>query len=124
MAALSLMGIFLVDITGCQIIIAGAVDSAETAVWLSRKLTKQFNKSYERTTAAVESALASLNMGIVKKTKTEEVTQIRSKYIDGKEVWIDIRPITETSTKVEVRVGVIGDKPASAKILEKIESYL
>jgi len=122
--ALSMAAVFLANITGCQIVIAGAVDSAETAIWLSRKLTKQFKKPYERTIKAVESALTSLNMKIVKETKTKTVTQIRSKYVDGKEVWIDIWPVTDEYTKVDVRVGIIGDKAASVEILEKIVSYL
>ncbi|MFA5008865.1 MAG: DUF3568 family protein [Candidatus Omnitrophota bacterium] len=122
--ALCAMAIFLASFAGCVYVISGAVDSAETAVWLSMKLTKQVNKPYERTIKATEAALTSLNMKIVKETTTKTITQIKSNYADGKEVWVDIRPLSEAYTRVDVRVGVIGDKEASIKILEKIESYL
>ena len=59
------------------------------------------------------------------KKKQEDVTQLRSEYTDGKEIWIDIRRVTENSTKVDVRVGAVNpDKDAADKILKKIQSYL
>lgn len=122
--ALSMAAVFLANIAGCIYVVSGAIDSVETVIWSSMKLTKQFNKPYDRTIKAVETALSSLEMKIRKETKTKAITQIRSRYTDGKDVWIDIRPMTEVYTRVDVRVGVIGDKEASIKILEKIDSYL
>jgi len=60
-----------------------------------------------------------------KEAKEADVTQLRSKYSDGREIWIDIRKVTGDSTKVEVRVGGVSpDKAAADKILKKIQSYL
>lgn len=64
------------------------------------------------------------NLKIDKETKSDEVTQIRSKYADGREVWIDMRPLTETNSKIDIRVGAKGDRAASIKILERIKEYL
>ncbi len=48
-----------------------------------------------------------------------------SKYSDGKTIWVDIRRITEASSKIEVRVGAVsGDKAAADRILKRIERYL
>jgi len=119
------VAILLMGMYGCVALLAGGAAGAGTAVWLSDKLTQQFNASYERTIRATENALDSLKLGIKKQAKEENVTQFRSEYTDGKEIWIDIRKITDTSTKVEVRVGVISpDKTAAEKILSRIKRYL
>ncbi len=119
------VGLFLVSTAGCFAIFAGAAAGAGTAVWLSDKLTQQVNAPYERTVTASENALKAMNLPINKETHQARVAQLRSTYIDGKEVWIDVRKITETTTKVEVRVGAVSpDKEASAAILKKIQENL
>lgn len=119
------MVILVLTMYGCFVIIAGTAAGVGTAVWLSDKLTQEFNAPYDRTIDAAEAALRSLKLEITKKTREAEVTQLRSKYSDGKEVWIDIRKITENSTKVEVRVGALSpDKAASERILKRIKVYL
>ena len=121
----AVMCILLISMYGCFALVAGGVAGTGTAVWLSEKLTQQFNASYEQTIKATEKALNSLKLEIKKQSKEENVAQFRSEYTDGKEIWIDIRKITDTSTKVEVRVGVVGsDKTAAEKILSRIKRYL
>jgi len=118
-------GLLLLNIYGCFALFAGAAAGAGTAAWLSGKLTQEFNAPYERTIKATESALRSFNFEIAKEAKETDVTTFRSHYTDGKEIWIDVRRVTDTSTKVEVRVGAVsGDKEACTKILNRIKSYL
>ena len=118
-------GLLLLNIYGCVALLAGAVAGTGTAVWLSGKLTREFNASYERTINAAEKALRSLKLKVTKEAKEANVTQLKSKYSDGREVWIDIRKVTENSTKVEVRVGAVSpDKAAADKILKRIQRYL
>jgi hypothetical protein len=122
---LSVMGLFLVSMCGCLAILAGGAAGAGTAFWTSDKLTQQFDTTYDRAVNAAGKALKSLNLEIAKQTNEAEVTQFRSKYTDGKEIWIDVRKITDNSTKVEVRVGVVKpNKEAATKILKRIENYL
>jgi hypothetical protein len=66
-----------------------------------------------------------MSLEITKESREAQVTQVRSKYTDGKEIWIDIRKVSDNSTKVEVRVGAVSpDKEASDKILKSIQSHL
>ncbi len=117
--------IFLFNMYGCFALFAGAVGGAGTAVWLSGKLSQDFNADYIRTVNAAKSALKSLNLSINKESQEEHVTQIRSEYSDGKDIWIDIHKITENTSKVEVRVGVVSpDKEAAEKILSRMQRYL
>jgi hypothetical protein len=102
-----------------------AAGGAGTAVWLSGKLTQVYNVPYEKAVKASERALAALKLKIIKETSEAQVTQLKSEYTDGKDIWIDIKKVTDYSSKVEVRVGGVSyDKDAAAKILKKIERYL
>lgn len=115
----------LTNIYGCFLLLAGAAGGTGTAVWLSGKLAQEFNASYERTVKAAESALDSLGLTVTKKTVSSSVAQLISSYTDGKTIWVDVRRITSSSTKVEVRVGRLeGDKEVAGKILDKIKRYL
>lgn len=119
------LGLLLLNTSGCFLLLAGAAGGAGTAVWLSGKLSQEFHASYERTVDATEKALKSLDLKIAKVSREDTVTQFRSEYNDGKEIWVDVRRITDTSSKVEIRVGAVSpDKAAADKILKRIQKYL
>ena len=116
--------VFLTTLYGCVALVAGAAGGAGTAAWLSGKLTQEVHAPYERSIAAAKSALKSLTLEVTKETREESVTQIKSKYTDGREVWIDVRKIADNLSRVEVRVGIVSDKAAAAQILKRIVHYL
>jgi len=124
-AALILAGLLLVNAYGCIALLAGAAGGAGTAAWLSGKLVQETNVPLDRAVKASKSALKSLKLEVTKETVEKDVVQIMSKYSDGKTVWIDVRKVTESSSKIEVRVGVVSaDKEAANRILKKILHYL
>ena len=118
---LMLIGSLVISASGCVAVLAAGAGGAGTAAWLSGKLSEEISASYDDTISATESALKSLQMPITKETKKTNVAQIMSKNADGAEVWIDIRPLTTSTTKVDVRVGAMGNKEASSKIMESIK---
>lgn len=117
-------GLSLIIMSGCVALVAGAAGGAGTAAWLSGKLSQELTTPYEKAIGAAKSGLKSLKLEVTKETREENVTQIKSKYSDGREVWIDVRRINDTLSRVEVRVGLVGDKDAAAKILKQIVDYL
>lgn len=118
-------GAVLLNMCGCFALLVGAGAGAGTAAWLSGKLSQEFHAPYEQTVNAAKRALGSLKLEVIKEAKEANVTQLKSKYSDGREIWIDIRKVTEDSTKVEIRVGgVSSDKAASDKILKRMQRYL
>ena len=122
---LMLTGLLLMNIYGCVALLAGAAGGVGTAVWLSEKLTQEVNAPFDRTVKAAKSALKSFKLEVTKETSEKNVAQIMSKYSDGKTIWIDIHRITESSSKIEVRVGAVSsDKRAADKILKRIIRYL
>jgi len=118
-------GLLLLNMYGCFALLAGATSGVGTAVWLSGKLSQEFHAPYGTTIDAAKAALQSIQLPILKETKEENVTQLKSRYTDDKEIWIDIRKVTGNSTKVEVRVGGVNpDKIVADKILKTISRYL
>lgn len=123
--AIGLTGFLLMNICGCVALLAGGAAGGGTAIWLSEKLTQQVDAPFERSLAAVKSALAALKLDITKETLTASNAQIMSKYTDGKTIWIDIHRVTASSSKIEVRVGAVSpDKQAAEKILKQITRRL
>ena len=117
--------LFMLNMSGCVFLLAGAAGGAGTALWLSGKLSQDVKAPFEKTIKATKSALKSLRLKIDKETVTDDTAQIMSKYTDGKTIWIDIHRISETSSNIQVRVGAVEhDKETADKILKKITRYL
>lgn len=121
---LIILAFLLMNIYGCVALLAGAVGGAGTGVWLSDKLTQEVNVPSDKCLSAVKSALKALRLQITKETVKEEVAQVMGKYSDGRTIWIDINRVSQRVSRIEVRVGVPGDKEAARKILDKINRYL
>lgn len=118
-------GMLMLNLSGCFLFVAGVVGGAGTAVWLSGKLTQEFHSSYQTTIDATKQALETLNLSVISQKQDENVTQFKGSYRDGSEMWIDVRRVSDHSTKVEVRVGgVTSNKDADSEILKKIQDYL
>ena len=100
------------SLSGCAVLLGAAAGGAGTAVWLSGKLSDELKAPYEKSIEATKKALSSMNMEVTKETKKDDIAQIMSKYADGATTWIDIRPLTSDTTKIEVRVGATGNKGA------------
>lgn len=105
---------------GCVALLAGAAGGAGTAVWLSNKLTQDVNAPAARVVNAAKASLKKMKLNVDKETTTEDVTQIISEYTDGKKVWVDVHQVTEKSSRLEIRVGVVGDEEPARKILDEI----
>ncbi len=118
-----LMGLLSFNLCGCLALVAGVAGGAGTAVWLSGKLTQEFHAPYDTTIHATHAALHALGLPVVSETQTDNLTQIKATYSDGREMWVDIHHIGDSSTKVEVRVGAPdSDKEAAGMVLRKIQS--
>ena len=120
-----LLSVMVMGSSGCFLLVAGTVAGVGTAYWLSEKLTQLFDVPYDQVVAATERALLFLKLPILKEEKTAEVTQFKSVYAIEQDVWVDVRRVSDASTKVEVRVGTVSpNKDAAEKILRQIKRSL
>jgi hypothetical protein len=113
-------------ICGCVplLIASGVAGGVGTQTWLSGKLVQDVDAPFEKTIQAAESALGALNLDIASEVKKTRVTQIKSNYIDGETIWIDIHKISQSISRIAVRVGAVPDQEATVEILSKIKEYL
>jgi len=130
---LSLALIFCaVNLNGCIFLlipvaigVAGGVGiGIGTAKWLSDKLVEQVPHPYDKTVQAARAGLKDLKIDIVKEADTDKLTQISSKYPDGRTVWINVAVVSPTVSRIEVRVGVWGGKKEAGTILDAILARL
>jgi len=117
-------GFLLMNLYGCVALLAGAAGGVGTSAWLSNKLVQEVSSPFEKSINAAGSALKNLKLEITKETRKDDVAQIMSNYFDGKTIWIDVHKVTDTTSRIEVRVGMSGDEVAARKIMDKILRYL
>lgn len=118
------VSVLLLNCSGCVALVAGAAGGAGTSLWLEGKIREEVSVPIKKATKATTSALGAMRLEITKTTVKENVAQIMSKYTDGRTIWIDVKKLSETSSQIEIRVGMKGDKEASTKILDRIKRYL
>ena len=121
------IGLFSISLCGCvPLVLAGGAIAGGfgTAGWFRGKLTQEVDAPFEKSIQATKSALQALKLEIVKETKKTKVAQIMSEYTDGKPIWVDIRKVSESSSRIEVRVGVVSNKAAGRRVLDTIKKYL
>ena len=113
------LAVCVFGLNGCIFLAAGAA-GAGTAAWLSEKVTQEVKNPRNEVVKAAKDALKGMKINVYKESKSTEVTQILAKNTDGKQVWVDIRPIDANNTRIDVRVGYLNGEADSRKILEEI----
>jgi hypothetical protein len=109
--------------SGCFLLLAGAAGGAGTAVWLQSKLSQTVNGPLPQAIQGAKAGLGDLKIEVAKETTEADVTQLKGDF-DGKPYWVDIRKVTDRTSKIEVRVGVPGDEKATRRIMEAIMKHL
>ena len=113
-----------IQLTGCFALLVGAAAGAGGIIWVKGKLEQDVNASMSKVHQASVTALKKLELPIISDKKDKMTAKIESEYSDGKHVWVDLNQISNTSTKISIRVGTLGDEVRSRQILEKILHYL
>jgi uncharacterized protein DUF3568 len=116
--------LYAISASGCIALLAGAGAGAGTSHWLSGKLVQEVDVAFDKVIAASQKGLEALDLDITKKTVKGDVAQTMAEYTDGSTVWVDVHRVLTNTSRIEVRVGVRGDKEAARKILDQIEKNL
>lgn len=117
----------VVGTTGCvPLLVAGAagVAAGGTAIWLNDKIVQEVEATYEEAVVAAKEALDALNLPLNKETRTASATQLLSNEVDRSTIWIDIHAVSDTTSRIEVRVGAVGNEEASRQIMDEINKHL
>ena len=112
------------SLLGCSTTDTAKIQRSETSAWVDGKVIQELDVSFSKVVQAAILALQALELNITKTDIAKDVAQIIGEYVDARTIWIDLRSISERSTHLEIRVSVKGNKEASLRILEKIQSFL
>ena len=112
-----------VHLSGC-VLLLGAAAGASGVVWAKGRLRQELKQSLVQTYTATISGLKKMDLPIILERKDALTGRIESKFADGTNVWIDIEHLAENSSRLTIRVGVLGDHERSDKIMESVRSYL
>src|SRR3989338_4330259 len=113
-----------IQASGCFALFVGAAVGAGGAMWMTGKLQQSVNASVYRTHNAALGALRKLQLPVIVDRKDKSTAKIESEYADGKHVWIDLEYQSKNVTKVEIRVGTLGDEVRSREILDNLTRQL
>ncbi len=110
-------------LTGCVVVAAGAVGAGAVA-YVRGELESSVEADLETTYAAAQRALNKLEFARIDQRKSGIDAQLIHRTALDKRVEIKLKKITDRLTKIEIRVGVVGDQELSLTLLDKIRAEL
>lgn len=122
LAALGLTGAVLSQ-AGCVAVAVGAA-AAGTVAYVRGQLEASLEGSYTNTVRAADRALADLKFTKVSEKGDALKTTLVARTAADKKIEIDVIKVSDSVTKVQIRVGVFGDEAMSLTILGKIKEHL
>ncbi|BBD07334.1 DUF3568 family protein [Desulfovibrio ferrophilus] len=112
----------LAGLSGCAVVAAGMAGGG-TYVYVSGWGKKVYNVDLDVAYNASVDACQSLGLKI--QSRERHLADASIKALDGdSEVWIDLESENPRVTEIAVRVGYLGDKVASERVLARIEKEL
>jgi hypothetical protein len=113
-------------LSGCAAgpLLIGAGIGGAGVYWYKGKLEETLPYSVPRVHKAAVAGLKSLDIVITEDSSDKLTARVRGRLADGKKVWIDAKSETPSSTKLTIRVGVLGDREYSQRIREAIVKRL
>lgn len=109
--------------TGCLFVAAGAATGG-TIVYVKGELQETFAAPIDKVSQATEKALAQLQVATDSAAKDGLVGHYIAHLADGTKVVIELTSTGTGSTRVGVRVGLVGDRAQSQRLLSAIRESL
>ena len=110
-------------VSGCVVVAAGAVGAGAVA-YVRGELESSVEHDLDATYRATQRALAAMEFAKISERKSAVDAELLSRTALDKKVEIKLVKITDRVTKVQIRVGFVGDEQLSLAILEKIKAEL
>lgn len=109
--------------TGCLAVAAGAA-GAGTVAYIRGELNASLDGSLASVSKAARGAIDDLKFARISETSDALVTILIARTADDTRVEVRVERVTDSLSKVRVRVGVFGDERVSHLILERLKSQL
>ena len=109
--------------TGCVVVAAGAVGAGAVA-YVRGELESSLEADLGTAYAAAQRALAKLEFARIEERQSGLDARLVHRTALDKRVEIRLKKVTDRLTKIEIRVGVVGDQELSLTLLDKIQAEL
>jgi len=122
----ALMLCLAVQISGCAgaALVAGGVVGAGGVVYVKGRLQEQLNSPLAKVHEATLAALKDFELPVGEDKKDMFVAKVRSQLANGDPIWIELCSLSEKSTEITIRVGILGNETRSRRLLGKIRGHL
>lgn len=110
-------------LTGCVVVAAGAAGAGAVA-YVRGEMVVNLEHDLDAVFTASQRALGKLEFTKIDDHKSGVDAQLVTRTALDKRVEIKLTQVTKTLTKVQIRVGLVGDQGLSLTILEKIKAEL
>jgi hypothetical protein len=110
-------------LSGCVVVAAGAAGAGAVA-YVRGQLEANLDHDLDAVFKASQRAMAKMEFAKIDDHKSRIDAQLVSRTALDKKVEIRLQKVTDRLTKVQIRVGLIGDQELSMLLLEKIKAEL
>jgi len=108
------------NLTGCFWLAVGGAGGVAGVLYYKGRVIKEVNVYYLKVHRATISSLKAMGLPIIKDEIKPDKVFVESKFLDDTPIWITIEPLTKYTSKIYIRVGLLGDRERSISILKKI----
>jgi len=121
-----LMASLLALTSGCFLFVVGAAAGGGAAgyAWVNGEVKITEGSSLNQTWDASLAAMKDLEFSVTEKSKDALSGYVTAQTADNKNIKINLKYISNTSTEIRIRVGTFGDEDLSRIILNKINNHL
>lgn len=110
-------------LNGCVVVAAGAVGAGAVA-YVRGELEASLEADLDTAYAAAQRALARLEFAKIEQSRSGVDARLVHRTALDKKVEIKLKKVTDRLTKIEIRVGIVGDQELSLTLLDKIRAEL
>ncbi len=118
-----LLGVSLLSSQGC-VLLAGAAAGVGGYAYATGSLAKNLDSSTNEVHDAAIRGLKDIGAFVVTDNSDGKETKIHAESVDGKNIKVDIEPLTDRASKIKIRVGTFGSETESLAILKAITNRL
>ena len=109
-------------LSGCAVAVAGAAAGAGAYAYVRGELQSAVDQNFNKTVEATRAALKDLEFAKISEKKDAIDAEFIYRTALDKKVNVKLSKVTEKSTKVRIRIDLLGDEALSIIILEKIKA--
>lgn len=111
-------------LSGCWYAVAGGAAAGGTYGYIKGELRETLAASIATVGAATDKAVADLALHLERKTLDGVAGHYALLSADRTKIRIELKSLAPQTTKVSIRVGALGDRDLSSRILEAIRGNL